>query len=162
LLDQISPDPLHWQQLSIFKFKPEQIHHLSVTTEKELSLERDQNNQWRWVKGSGEISQANVQSLLNTLSSLHAGRWLGATTPQQGFEKPQLVVAFTTSRDNKTSHKLSIGAQNNDGTWCARVDGREGTFAISNPELDTLKLPLAGQATASPSLTTTPATSATP
>src|SRR6516165_6844733 len=31
LLDQISPDPLQWQELSIFKFKPEQIHHLSVT-----------------------------------------------------------------------------------------------------------------------------------
>ena len=26
LLDQISPDPLRWQDLSIFKFKPEQIH----------------------------------------------------------------------------------------------------------------------------------------
>src|SRR6266699_1663488 len=30
LLDQISPDPLQWQELSIFKFKPEQIHRLSI------------------------------------------------------------------------------------------------------------------------------------
>src|SRR5438034_1929536 len=52
LLDQISPDLLQWQELSIFKFKPEQIHRLSVTAEKELSLERDQNNQWHWLKGS--------------------------------------------------------------------------------------------------------------
>jgi hypothetical protein len=162
LLDQISPDPQQWQELSIFKFKPEQIHRLSVTTEKELSLERDQNKQWHWLKGSGDINQANVQSLLNTLSSLHAVRWLGATTPQHGFEKPQLVLAFTTSPDNKTSHKLSVGAQNNDGTWCARVDAREGTFAISNPDLNTLKLPLAGQAAASPSPTTTPITSVRP
>ena len=162
LLDQISPDLLQWQELSIFKFKPEQIHRLSVTAEKELSLERDQNNQWHWLKGSGEINQANVQSLLNALSSLHAVRWLGATTPQHGFGKPQLVIAFTTSPDNKTSHKLSIGAQNNDGTWCGRVDGREGTFAISNADLNTLKLPLAGQPTASPSPTTMPITSVTP
>src|SRR6266446_3464220 len=162
LLDQISPDPQQWQELSIFKFKPEQIHRLSVTTEKELSLERDQNKQWHWLKGSGDINQANVQSLLNTLSSLHAVRWLGTTMPQHGFEKPQLVLAFTTSPDNKTSHKLSIGAQNNDGTWCGRGDGREGTFAISNPDLNTLKLPLAGQATASPSPTMTPVTSVTP
>ena len=162
LLDQISPDPQQWQELSIFKFKPEQIHRLSVTTEKELSLERDQNKQWHWLKGSGDINQANVQSLLNTLSSLHAVRWLGTTMPQHGFEKPQLVLAFTTSPDNKTSHKLSIGAQNNDGTWCGRVDGREGIFAISNPDLNTLKLPLAGQATASPSPTMTPVTSVTP
>jgi len=162
LLDQISPDPLQWQELSIFKSKPEQIHRLSVTTEKELSLERDQNKQWHWLKGSGEINQGNLQSLLNTLSSLHAVRWLGATTPPHGFEKPQLVLAFTTSPDNKTSHKLIISAQNNDGTWCARLDGREGTFAISNPDLNTLKLPLAGQATASPSPTMTPVTSVTP
>src|SRR6266568_2173582 len=162
LLDQISPDPLQWQELSIFKFKPEQIHRLSVTTEKELSLERDQNNQWHWLKGSGDINQANVQSLLNTLSSLHAVRWLGTTMPQHGFEKPQLVLAFTTSPDNKASHRLSIGAQNNDGTWCARVDGREGTFAISNSDLNTLRLPLEAQATASPPSTTTPVTSVAP
>ena len=162
LLDQISPDPLQWQELSIFKFKAEQIHRLSVTTEKELSLERDQNNQWHWLKGSGQINQANVQSLLNTLSSLHAVRWLGATTPQHGFEKPQLVLAFTTSPDNKASHMLTVGAQNNDGTWCTRVDGREGTFAISNADFSAVKLPLEAQATASPSPTTTPVTSVTP
>jgi hypothetical protein len=162
LLDQISPDPLQWQELSIFKFKPEQIHRLSVTAEKELLLERDQNNQWHWLKGSGEINQANVQSLLNALSSLHAVSWLGATTPQHGFANPQLVLAFTTSPDNKTSHKLSIGAKDNDGTWCARVDGREGTFAISNSDLNTLRLPLEAQATASPPPTTTPVTSVAP
>ena len=151
LLDQISPDPLQWQELSIFKFKPEQIHRLGVTTEKESSLQRDQTNQWHWLKGSGDINQPNLQSLLNTLSSLHAVRWLGATAPQHGFEKPQLVLTFTTSPDNKASHKLTIGAQNNDGTWCARVDGREGTFEISNPDLNNLKLPLETQAAASPS-----------
>jgi hypothetical protein len=162
LLDRISPDPLQWQELSIFKFKPEQVHRVSLTTEKELSLERDQNNQWHLLKGSGDINQANVQSLLNTLSSLHAVRWLGATTLQHGFEKPQLVLAFTTSPDNKMSHKLTVGAQNDDGTWCTRLEGREGTFAISNPDLNTLKLPLAGQAAGSPSPRTTPVTSVTP
>src|ERR1043166_5703350 len=150
LLDQISPDPLQWQEPPIFKFKPEQIHRLSVPAEKELLLERDQNNQWHWLKGSGQINQANVQSLLNTLASLHAVRWLGATTPQHGFEKPQLVLGFTTSPDNKASHKLTVGAQNNHGTWCARVDGREGTFAISNADFSALKLPLEAQAAASP------------
>src|SRR6266496_2717517 len=162
MLDQISPHLLQWQELPIFKFKPEQIHRLSVTAEKELSLERDQNNQWHWLKGSGEINQANVQSLLNTLPGLRAVRWLGATTPQHGFGKPQVVLAFTTSPDNKTSHKLTSGAQNNDGTWCARVDGREGTFAISNSDLNTLRLPLEAQATASPPPTTTPVTSVAP
>src|SRR6059058_4480418 len=162
LLDQISPDPMQWQELSIFKFKPEQIHRLSVTAEKELSLERDHTNQWQWLKGSGQINEANLQSLLKTLSALHAVRWLGSTTPQHGFEKPQLVLAFTTSPDNKESHKLTIGAQNNDGTWCARVDGSEGTFEISNSDLNTLKLPVASQAIAPPRASATAIASPSP
>src|SRR6266540_1319006 len=153
LLDQISPDPLRWQDLSIFKFKPEQIHWVSVTTDKELSLERDKNNQWHWRKGNGAINQTNLQSLLTTLSNLYAVRWLGTTTPQDGFEKPQLTLAFTTSPDNKTSHKLIIGAPANDGTWCAHVDGREGTFVISNSDLNNLRLPLVAQPSPAPSLT---------
>jgi hypothetical protein len=110
------------------------------------------------LKGSGQINEANLQSILATLSALHAVRWLGATTPQHGFDKPQLLLAFTTSPDNKAAHKLTIGAQNNDGTWYARVDGREGTFEISNSTLNTLKLPLASQATATPG--TSPSTTA--
>ncbi len=162
LLDEISPDPLRWQELSIFKFKPEQIHRVSVATDKELPLERDRNNQWRWLKGTGTINQANMESLLKALSNLRAVRWLGPTTPQQGFDKPQLVVAFTTSPDNKTAHKLTVGAQNNDGTFYGRMDGRDGTFAISNSELNKLKLPLEQQATPSPSPTTSVTASPAP
>src|SRR5436190_3546912 len=166
LLEQISPDAVQWQELSIFKFKPEQIHRLSVTGEKEQLLERDQTNQWHWVQGSGDINQTNLQSLLSTLSGLRAVRWLGATTPQQGFEKPQLAIEFTSSPDDKSLHKLSVGAKNSDGTWCARVDGREGTFVISNQNLTSLRLPLVMQPPASPGMsglpTATPVASLTP
>jgi Domain of unknown function (DUF4340) len=152
-VDQISADPLRWQELSVFKFKPEEIHQVSVTTDKELSLERDQNNQWHWLKGAGAINQTNLQSLLRTLSNLYAVRWLGATILQHGFDRPELRVAFTTSSDNKKMHNLIIGAQNNDGTLCARVDGRDGTFVISHADFNNLKLPLEAQASASPSPT---------
>ncbi|MBO0694736.1 MAG: DUF4340 domain-containing protein, partial [Verrucomicrobia bacterium] len=153
LIDQISTDPLQWQDLSIFKFKPDQIHRLNITTDKNVELERGENNQWRWLKGSGEIDGTNVQSLLNTLSSLHAVRWLGATKPQDGLEKPQLTLTFTTSSDNKALHKLTIGADNKDGTWRAHADGREGTFVISNSDFNALRLPLASQPAAKPSPT---------
>jgi len=151
LAEQIPADPLQWQELSIFKFKPGQINRVSVTTDKELSLERGENNQWHWLKGTGQIDGTNVQSLLNTLSSLHAVRWLGATKPQDGLEKPQLTLAFTTSPDNKASHRLIIGAPANDGTWCAHVDGREGTFVITNSVLNSLRLPVVAQPSPTPS-----------
>jgi len=151
LLDQIFADPLQWQELSIFKFKPEQIHRLSVVTDKELSLVRGANNQLTWVKGSGEINQINAQSLLNTLSMLRAVRWVGSATPTHGFDKPQFVIVFTTSPDDKPSHKLTVGGASGDGMWFAKVDEREGTFVISNPDLNALKLPLVSQSPPSPS-----------
>jgi hypothetical protein len=142
LLEQIFTDPLQWQELSIFRFKPEQIHRFGTVTDKELSLVRGANNQWSWLKGNGAIDQVNVQSLLNTLSMLHAVRWVGSTAPQHAFEKPQLVITFTTSPDDKASHKLTVGSVAPDGMWFARVDEREGTFVISNPDLNALHLPL--------------------
>jgi hypothetical protein len=160
LLDQILTDPLQWQELSIFNFKPEQIHRVSVTTDQELSLVRDAKNQWSWAKGSGPINQTNVQSMLNTLATLHAVRWIGSTTPAHGFDKPQLVVTFTTSADDKATHKLIIGAATPNGMWFAKADEREGAFVISNPDLNAFKLPLVGQEppapSPSPTLTATP------
>lgn len=163
LLDNIFPNPLQWQQLAIFNFKPEQIHRLTVTTDQERSLVRGPNNQWSWAKGSGPINQINVQSLLNTLSTLHAVRWAGPTTPQHGFEKPQVAITFTTSPDDKALHKLVVGAGSGDGMWFAHTDEREGTFILSSPDLNALKLPLietasptpppTGSATASPTAT---------
>ena len=161
LLDQIFTDPLQWQELSIFKFKPEQIHRFSVVTDKELSLVRGANNQWSWVKGAGGIDQVNVQSLLSTLSMLHAVRWVGSTTPQHEFEKPQLVITFTTSPDDKASHKLTIGGAAPDGMWFARVDEREGTFVIGNPDLSALRLPLVKPVEPSPAVPASVAPSAT-
>jgi hypothetical protein len=151
LLDQIPIDPLQWQELSIFKFKPEQIHHLNVSTDKELALERGENNQWRWLKGSGEINQTNVQSLLNTLSSLRAVRWAGPSVAEQGFDKPQLAITFTTSPDDKVSHKLLVGSAAGNGTWFARTEEREGSFIIRDSDLNSLKLPLMAAASPFPS-----------
>ena len=92
-------------------------------------------------------------------------RYAGQTAIQDlNFEvsRGEIMVSFTTSPDNKTSQKLTVGAQNNDGTFCARVDGRDGTFTIRGPDFNNLKLPLETQGTASPSPTMAPSPSATP
>lgn len=160
LLDQIFTDPLQWQDLAIFNFKPDQIHRLNVTTDKELSLVRDSNNQWKLEKGNGAINQTNVQSLLNTLSTLHAVRWVGPTTSAQGFDKAQLVVTFTSSPDDKAIHKLTVGGSAPNGMWFAKVDEREGTFVINAPDLNGLRLPLTSQPTPTPA--PSPSASASP
>jgi hypothetical protein len=142
LIDQMFTDPVQWQELSIFKFKPERIHRLNVAATNESTLARGAKGEWAWVKGGGTINQANLQSLLNTLSDLHAVRWVGPTRPQHGFEKPQFTITFTTSPDDKNSHKLSVGSAAGDGNWFGHVDEREGTFVISKSDFDTLCLPL--------------------
>jgi len=156
LLDQIWTDPSQWQDLSVFNFKPEQIHRVTIKTDKEFELIRGANNQWNWAKDNGPINQPNVQSILNALSTLHAERWIGGTLPGHGLDKPQLVVTFTTSPDDKATHKLSVGGTAPNGNWFAKVDGREGTFTISGANLNTLKLPLAGQESPTPTASIAP------
>ncbi|MBA2586464.1 MAG: DUF4340 domain-containing protein [Chthoniobacterales bacterium] len=150
LLDGVFADPLQWQELAVFKLKPEQVHRLSVVTDQERTLARGANNTWMWLKGNEPINQVNVQSLLNTLTSLRAVRWIGGTTPAQGFEKPQIAITFTTSPDDKALHKLLVGGPAGDGMWFARTDEREGVFVISNPDFNALRLPLVAAPAAAP------------
>ena len=157
MLDNIFSSPLQWQELAIFKFKPEQIHRLSVITDHELTIGRGPSNQWQWVVGNGLIDTGNVQSLLNTLASLRAVRWVGNDVPAQAFARPQLIVTFTTSSDDKTVHKLLVGSPAADNMPLARTDEREGTFVINNPDFNALRLPLVQTPPASPAASTPPA-----
>src|SRR5204863_5119447 len=64
LLDQIFTDPLQWQELAIFKFKPDDVHRLGIITDHEATLIRNGNKEWKWVTGNEPINQTNRQSLL--------------------------------------------------------------------------------------------------
>lgn len=159
LLDNIFADPLQWQEVAIFRLKPDEVHRLAVVMDREAALVRNEKKEWTWVNGNEPIHQVNVQSLLNTLTVLRAVRWAGATTPAHGLDKPQLAITFTTSTDDKNVHKLMVGASAGQGMWFGRTDEREGTFVISNPDFNALRLPLVAAPVPSP---TAPAVSATP
>ncbi len=64
LLDNIFADPSQWQELAIFRFKPDEVHKFTVTTDRESALVRNDKKEWSWVKGAEPISTVNVQSLL--------------------------------------------------------------------------------------------------
>ena len=154
-LDNIFADPLQWQDLTVFKFKPEQIHRLALFTDHEQSLIRGPNNQWEWVTGNGPINTVTVQSLVNTLASLHAVRWI-ANIPPAAFDKPQLVATFTTSTDDKAQHKVTISGPSADGTSMARTDEHEGTFVISSSDLSALRGALGQPPSPSPAASASP------
>jgi hypothetical protein len=155
ILETASRDPAQWQELAIFNFKPEQIHRLSVATDHELVLTRGPNNQWTPAKEGAPLNQANVQAVVNAVSTLRAVRWMGTNAPSKAFDKPLLVLTFTTSPDDKAVHKLTVGAADSGGMWAARVDEREGVFVINTPDFNALRLPLLQPPT-------TPTPSATP
>jgi Domain of unknown function (DUF4340) len=157
LLSKIWVDPSQWQELAVFKFKPDEIHHLIRVTDREESLTRSGPKDWKWIKGDGAIDTNGLESLLNTLASLRAVRRIGASTPAQGFDRPQLVMTFTTSPDDKAVHKLTIGNRSEEGLWFAQTDEKGGDFLLSNPDFTALKLPLAKEAAPSPSPSVTPA-----
>ena len=162
LLDNIFADPLQWQDLAIFRFKPDDVHKLTVTGDREFALVRNDKKEWTWVKGNEPINTVNVQSLLNSLCGLRAVRWAGATTPAHGLDKPLPAITFTTSPDDKSVHKLLIGTSAGEGMWFARTDEREGTFVISSPDLNAFKLPLVATPSPSPAATASASPAASP
>jgi hypothetical protein len=159
LLDNIFIDPLQWQELAIFRFKPDEVHKLTVTTDREHTFTRNEKKEWL---GKDPANPVNIQSLLNTVTVLRAVRWAGATTPAHAFDKPQVTIAFTTSPDDKNTHKLVVGAAAGDGMWFARTDEREGTFVISNPDLNAFKLPLVALPSPSPVASASATSAASP
>jgi hypothetical protein len=138
LLDNFPTDPLPWQDAAIFNFKPDEIHRLNIVTDRETKLVRGPNNQWNAESEKAPINQENLNTLLTTLSKLHASRWVGSTPPKT-FDKPQVVVTFTTSPDDKAVHKLTVGSADNQAFSMAKIDEREGFFLLSSPAINALK-----------------------
>ena len=136
VMDAIVTDPLQLQELTIYKNKPEEIVSLEVTKAEQptLSFERDKDKNWKLAKGDGAVNQINTQSLVNTLASLRAVRWVGATAPEHGFDNAAVTVSFKTA--GNTSGKLTLGLANAEEMWHAIADGSSGTFLVSRPDVE--------------------------
>ena len=146
IFDAISPDPVYWEDLSIFKYKPEEIVSLEIMRGSQTtSLERAAGStQWTLKEGLGTLDQTTVQSLVNTLSSLHGAFSLGSATAGLGFDRPELVVTFTTAA--KQVRKLTLGSKTDDNMWNAEAEGRAGAFLVSQPDFDALSADVTGKA----------------
>lgn len=142
VLDSIFTDPALWQDLTIFKFKPDEITSVEIARDnKTIAIERSGNAGWKLTKGEGAPNQINAQSLVNTLSTLRAARWTGSSTNGLGLGKPALVISFGTI--GKKSGRLTVGAATPDGMWNAVADGLNGAFLVNQPDCSALQLDLA-------------------
>lgn len=136
ILDAIITDPLQLQPLEIYKYKAEDITSFEVTRDGQptLSIERDKDKNWKLAKGDEKVNVINVQSFVNTLATLRAVRWVGATTPEHGFEKPSVVVTFKGANDS--NGKLTIGGADAQEMRYTTVEGKTGTFLIAKPDFE--------------------------
>jgi hypothetical protein len=153
ILDVLPADPVLYQDLTIDSFKMEDFTALDVKKEgrPEIGLERDKDKKWKLVKGEGTINESNIQSVLSSLATLRANRWVGATTPEQGLDKPLAVISFTVTKDDKpVQGKVTIGAEKPKDQWYATAEGTTGTFLMNRADEDALMLALTDKDVAPP------------
>ncbi len=139
LISGIWTDPLQWQDLKVLDLKKDAITGLEIarTGQPTLSYTLDKQKGWMLAKGDGVVNASAAQSLVNTLVSLRAVRWLGATNAvAQGLDKPNLVLTFKLA-DGKAG-KLSIGSNTPEEMWHATLEGKMGTFLVNKPDFDAL------------------------
>jgi hypothetical protein len=142
LLDAIATDAVKWRNLAVFEFKPEEIESVEVAKagRTPAAIARE-NGQWKLAKGEGALNKISADSLVNTLSTLRAVRWIGATTSEHGLEKPSLEIVFTTG--DKKQHRLAIGAKTPERMWFASAENEAVTFVVNEPDESALQIQLA-------------------
>lgn len=141
---------IHFQDLTIFNDKPEDVTALKVesSVQPTIEVERDKDKKWKLIAGEGKPDQDALNNLVNSLVRLRAVRWAGPQTPEQKLDKPGVVVTATlTQGGQKATRVLLIGANTND-LWFAAADGKEGVFQIGVPDHDLLAAPLTDKAAA--------------
>ncbi|MDB6152839.1 MAG: hypothetical protein JWL90_1292 [Chthoniobacteraceae bacterium] len=161
LFESIGTDPIRWHSVKVYSFKPEEITSFEITRADQppLSLERDKEK-WKLSKGDGSVNQINAQSLVNTLSALRAVRWTGPAAPEDGLDKPSIVITFKTAA---SEGKLTLGAPTPEEMTRASAEGFEGTFEVSRPDKEAFELALVDKrATPAPVVPAAPAATPAP
>ncbi len=123
---------------------------ITSTVQPTLELERDKEKKWKLTAGEGKLDQDAINNLVIALTRLRAVRWVGPAAPEQGLDKPGVVITATLMKGaEKVTRKLSIGAKTND-LWAAAAEGKEGVFQIGAPDHDLLAGPLTDKAVVAP------------
>ncbi len=139
--DSFLTDPIRWQPLSVYHYKPEELTAIEITRagQPPMAIERGKEK-WNLAKGDGHINQINAQSLVNTLAALRAVRWSGPAEPSFGLDPAVVTVTFKTS--GNVSGKLRIGSQTPEEMSHATVEGIDGAFELSKPDRQAFDLAL--------------------
>jgi hypothetical protein len=150
--DEVPMDPLLWQPLNIFQADPDKVGVLEEKAKDrpDVVLTRPGKGDWTLAKGTGPVEQAKAESIVNTLSRLHAVRWVGPVKPEYGLDATATSLSFENAGDPKSRRTLVLGGVTPEQMGYARVDNKDGAFLISRPDYDTLLQPLVPVPTPTP------------
>ncbi|MGC3989687.1 MAG: DUF4340 domain-containing protein [Chthoniobacteraceae bacterium] len=152
LLDELAADPVQWQDTGIFNFTPEQITSVQVKPSLAPVVEIKRGApDWIFLQGDGKVNGVAAATLVNTLSTLHAVRWVGISAPPGAFTAESWKIQFQTS--DGSTHHLSIGNPTPDQMSYAQAPGVSGVFLLNQPDVEALQASLVGVATPAPSAT---------
>jgi len=146
IYENVWTDPVQWQELSVYDFKPEDIDSMEIARSGEpvIALVKDKEKGWKLSKGDSPVDQTRARTLATTLAHLRALRWVSAAKqPEQGLDKPTMVISFTIS--GKPKGKVSIGSNQKAEGFYTSADGVNGIFMISMPDFAAFQAPLIGQ-----------------
>ena len=149
VLEEIDSDPVAWRPLAVFNFKPEELTALEVnypavggtTARQAVSIVRG-GGKWQAAPGAsaGPVNSTNVQSLVNTLTTLKAVRWNTRRDHSLAAKATSVVLAFKTAAGKTFSLFLTPPVA---GVPCsASLEGDSGSFVISAPDESALNLSL--------------------
>ncbi len=152
-LDEINLDPACWRALAVFQINPDQIRAINVKYNAASDLPpaallRDRKG-WKTADGTpiGSLQNINAQSLVNTLATLSAMRWV-ASAPDgakandlaSGLGIVSETILFKTA--DGTARTLLLGPAAADNTCQAMLEGDPAIFVVSGPDESALRLPL--------------------
>ncbi len=145
LVESIYTDPIQWQDLTVYKFSPEDITSVEVTKAgiPPVAFERDKDKGWKMTAGEGALIPANVTELVRSLADLRASRWEGPVSELDGLDKPRLIVTFKAgAADKAATEKVSLGVPNGENQIPAAAEGHPGAFILTNADVSALTAPL--------------------
>lgn len=157
-LDQVPGSPVVWQAPMIFNLDPAQINFLETVGPAlpTFQFTRQANGDWTLSQGAGAPDPVAVASLVNSLATLRAYRWVGEPAPEHGLTPPAKTLRFRAA--DGAEHLLAIGAAGPERMLYAQADGAAGVFLISAPDASAL----AAQLVRAPGPSPTPTPAAIP
>ena len=143
------------------------VKSMTVTVQGEppLTLDRSPGGTWSAENAKDRmVDTTKAETQASLLCQLQAQTWLGAPTPADGLDKPELTFALQT--DLPTATVLKIGAKLPDGNHAAQVQGEADAFEIADADYGLLNasslqmIPAALNGTNAAPASPTPATNA--